>query len=298
MEKIDLLGKKADYIIAIVLAILLASSMTLAAFTGTWFEALAVGLPAFAVPMALIFMVPGRLASRIGVAIAFMVFVAVFVQQTHGVIEAHFTFFTLVAFLLFYRDWKPILVALVVIAVHHFGFFFLQTANTGIYLFINGPDFLTLVIHSSFAVFESALLIYMAIIFRAEITMQEEAAEILSKIAAGDLTVKVQTKAGDTTNLMVALKKMNDTLESVMVETDTLVKAAAVGYLNTRAGVSKFQGDFRKLVLFDREQASIQVSDSHLDFFIRNMVAILAEMRAALVCLQPSALVEVDLSAI
>ncbi|MFJ4322247.1 phage major capsid protein [Streptomyces tricolor] len=56
-------------------------------------------------------------------------------------------------------------------------------------------------------------------------------------------------------------------------------------------------GDFRKAVLWDREQATIQVTDSHLDFFVRNLVAILAEMRAAFGVLQPSAFVEIDLAA-
>jgi HK97 family phage major capsid protein len=56
-------------------------------------------------------------------------------------------------------------------------------------------------------------------------------------------------------------------------------------------------GDFRKCVLWDREQASINVSDSHSDFFIRNLVAILAEMRAAFGCVQPNAIVEIDLTA-
>lgn len=56
-------------------------------------------------------------------------------------------------------------------------------------------------------------------------------------------------------------------------------------------------GDFKYLVLWDREQASIQVSNSHSDFFIRNMVAILAEMRAAFGCLRATAFVEIDLTA-
>lgn len=55
--------------------------------------------------------------------------------------------------------------------------------------------------------------------------------------------------------------------------------------------------DFRQAVLWDREQAAIQVSDSHADFFIRNLVAILAEMRAAFGVLRPKAIVEIDLTA-
>jgi HK97 family phage major capsid protein len=55
--------------------------------------------------------------------------------------------------------------------------------------------------------------------------------------------------------------------------------------------------NWRKAVLWDREQATISVSDSHSDFFIRNMVAILAEMRAAFGVIRPSAFCEVDLDA-
>jgi HK97 family phage major capsid protein len=58
-----------------------------------------------------------------------------------------------------------------------------------------------------------------------------------------------------------------------------------------------YVGDFRKAILWDREQATIQMTDSHLDFFVRNLVAILAEMRAAFGVLQPNAFVEIDLTA-
>src|SRR5699024_5871452 len=56
-----------------------------------------------------------------------------------------------------------------------------------------------------------------------------------------------------------------------------------------------YVGDWSKAVLWDREQASLTVTDSHADFFVRNLVAILAEMRAAFGVLQPSAFVEIAL---
>jgi HK97 family phage major capsid protein len=56
-----------------------------------------------------------------------------------------------------------------------------------------------------------------------------------------------------------------------------------------------FVGDWNYAVLYDREQASIQVTDSHADFFIRNLVAILAELRAAFAILRPPAFVRIDL---
>lgn len=49
-------------------------------------------------------------------------------------------------------------------------------------------------------------------------------------------------------------------------------------------------------VIYDREQASVQATDSHADFFVRNLVAILAEMRAAFAILRPSAFVKITLA--
>lgn len=56
-------------------------------------------------------------------------------------------------------------------------------------------------------------------------------------------------------------------------------------------------GDFTKAILWDREQSTISVTDSHGDFFVRNLVAILAELRAAFGVVQPNAFVEIDLTA-
>lgn len=56
-------------------------------------------------------------------------------------------------------------------------------------------------------------------------------------------------------------------------------------------------GDFSTCVLWDREDINLSVSDSHMDFFTRNLVAILAECRAAFGILKPNALVEIDLTA-
>jgi HK97 family phage major capsid protein len=54
--------------------------------------------------------------------------------------------------------------------------------------------------------------------------------------------------------------------------------------------------DWRLAVLWDREVANILMSDSHADFFVRNMIAILAELRAAFGVLRPAAFVEIDLT--
>ena len=49
--------------------------------------------------------------------------------------------------------------------------------------------------------------------------------------------------------------------------------------------------------LYDREQASIRISEQHSDFFIRNAIVILAEQRLALAVKRPEAFVEVTFDA-
>jgi HK97 family phage major capsid protein len=53
-------------------------------------------------------------------------------------------------------------------------------------------------------------------------------------------------------------------------------------------------GDFRKAVLWDREDVSITVGTADQDF-IRNIVRVLAELRAGFSVIRPAAFVEVDL---
>lgn len=61
------------------------------------------------------------------------------------------------------------------------------------------------------------------------------------------------------------------------------------------AGVA-WVGDWRFGVIWDREQANILMTDSHSDYFIRNILTLLAEMRVALGWLRPAAFVEIDLT--
>ena len=65
----------------------------------------------------------------------------------------------------------------------------------------------------------------------------------------------------------------------------------------TQAAGTGLMGDFSKAVLWDREQTTVTMTDSHSDFFIRNLVAVLAEERLAFGVTRPTAFVSLDLTA-
>lgn len=64
----------------------------------------------------------------------------------------------------------------------------------------------------------------------------------------------------------------------------------------TQTAGSATLGDWAKAVIWDREQSTISMTDSHDDFFVRNLVAILAEERLAFAVIRPSAFVKVALA--
>ena len=65
-----------------------------------------------------------------------------------------------------------------------------------------------------------------------------------------------------------------------IVESETIAAGTAV------------VGDFSKAVLWDREDTTVTFSGSHADFFVRNLVAVLAEERVAFGVTRPAAFVK------
>ncbi|MGK9222063.1 MULTISPECIES: phage major capsid protein [unclassified Microbacterium] len=100
----------------------------------------------------------------------------------------------------------------------------------------------------------------------------------------------------DWERIQLARLAKNPQNEAITAGVPTLHGLPVVESENIAQGVG-LVGDFRKAILWDREQASISITDSHADFFIRNLVAILAEERAAFGVTRPAAFVEIDLTA-
>ena len=178
---------------------LFASSLALAAMQGTWVLAFTVGLGLALASTAAAAVLPTRRTTRVLNAFVFMAFAALLIQQMHGMIEMHFGIFVLLAFLLFYRDWLPLVVAAAVIAVHHVVFYFLQSQDFGVYVFPQKGELAMVFVHAGFVVFEVALLVYMAIRLKRESSDADQVSALASRIGKDgsiDLCVAKTSSAG------------------------------------------------------------------------------------------------------
>ena len=73
-------------------------------------------------------------------------------------------------------------------------------------------------------------------------------AEIARKIAAGNLTIEMDTRGKDSNSIIIAMEKLVAAIKNLVADAGMLGKAAMEGKLATRADASKHQGDFRKIV--------------------------------------------------
>jgi len=129
--------------------------------------------------------------------VLFMTLSAIMIQTQMGRIEMHFHIFGALALLLIYRDWLTIVTAAAVIAVHHLLFTALQLsdaqfAGMPVMLFNYGCSWGITFLHAAFVVFESAFLIYYAIMMKKEeVTGLQLIAAVTQIQKQNDLSVRI-----------------------------------------------------------------------------------------------------------
>jgi methyl-accepting chemotaxis protein len=222
--------------------------------------ALMVGVPALLVPWLIYRMAPGSVASRIAIACALMVFSALTIQQSKGMIESHFGIFTLLAFLLYYRDWRPIVAAAGLIAVHHVAFGYLQAINVGGITLLSGQVHIAVIaMHAAYVVFEAAVLIFMATILKREALESALVAELSGKISEGDFSADPMAVNTTAMPLLNKVSQMQKSLQSTLKDIVGVMTAVAQGHLDRRVTVDA-RGDL--MALKDNINQSIQIQQS------------------------------------
>ena len=72
--------------------------------------------------------------------------------------------------------------------------------------------------------------------------------ELANRMAAGDLSMDIAVKPGDTTSVMSGMKTMQSSVQALVTDAAMLSEAAVAGKLATRADASKHRGDFSRVV--------------------------------------------------
>lgn len=216
---------EADRVMLVTLVFLVLVSLGVAIATGGWLAVLVVGIPAFLVPALLVRIAPATVASRSAIAAAFMIFTALLIHQGKGMIELHFGIFVLLAFLLYYRDWRPIVVGAGVIAVHHLGFYWMQMNNYGVYLIDRVEGIEIIFLHALYVVVEAGVLIYLAMKMRGDALEGAQVAALAAAIGEGDLTSKSDSghSAGKLVNTVRTMRnKLSDSFVQVRNQAESL----------------------------------------------------------------------------
>jgi methyl-accepting chemotaxis protein len=153
--------RRTDRAMLPLLWLLFIVALCLAPQYGRWGAAVTVGAVAAGIPTLLILWRPGSLSTRLAVACGLMVLAALHIHLMSGMTEIHFGIFVLLSVLLAYRDWRTILCAALVIAVHHLSFNFLQQWGYGTICFTE-PSLGMVLLHATYVVVQATALGWLA----------------------------------------------------------------------------------------------------------------------------------------
>ena len=186
--------RKADRIMLALIWLMFLFSLGLAFWHNTLIQALTVGGGTGVVLTALYRVIGGTRVMRCALGAGLMVMAALHINQAHGVIESHFGIFALLAVLTFYRDWLPILVAALTIAVHHVVFHALQHQGVPVFVMEHHGGWTMIFVHAFYVVMETVALLYLAVHSQADAL---ESQEMLEKMLAVTSQFTVESAKGE-----------------------------------------------------------------------------------------------------
>jgi methyl-accepting chemotaxis protein len=259
-EMLDAERRRADRVLSSLLLAFFPLSLLVAAVHDTWVLAIVAGSLLSFGPLLVCRSRPGSLTSRLVVAAAYMGYSVLLIQQTHGKLELHFGIFAALAFLLLYRDWRPVVFGAGVIAVHHIGFWFLQANGAGFWVFPHASNslsgFATVLLHASFVIFETVVLIYIANALEREtrqqallLAAQDDQHAVIGALAEGlrerDLTVDEQAAEADDTAIVALREGIHNVADLVLAiqRTTATVAQASAEMVATSAEAGQASGE-------------------------------------------------------
>ncbi|WP_316151501.1 methyl-accepting chemotaxis protein [Cupriavidus sp. BIC8F] len=234
--------RRADQLMTAMLWVLGLLSLIVGNHYGSTGLTLALGLPMALLGTLMAVTLPARLATRLAMAAMLMLFVALLIHQAHGQVEFHFLVFVSLSLLLAYRDFRVILLAAAVIALHHLSFNFFQQWGWNTICFTD-PSFNMVLFHAAFVIVQTGVLCVIA--WRLE--RDAHSTDELSALAAGIerepgyLTLTTDGTHPDS-DFARAFRKTLDTVRQTLQQvrnTAGTVADAAGNILDTSATVAR-----------------------------------------------------------
>jgi methyl-accepting chemotaxis protein len=250
----------ADKLFLPVLWLLFVFSLGLSQWHDTLVLALLVGLPVALVPTALILLAPGSILTRLSVGAALMLFCALNIHQAHGMVELHFGIFVLLSFLLFYQDWRVIVAAAAVAAVHHLSFNYLQEWGYGVVCFTQHglPIVLT---HAAYVVVEAAVLSYLAIVLQKG---TQSAAE--NSLALQQTLNAMRATVNDVRNGIQTITTASAEIASGNANLSTRTESQAASLVETTGAMEELTATVKRNADNARQANQLVSSASHVAF--------------------------------
>ena len=243
---LDELRVRADRLLLGVAAFLAIASLALAPWHGTWAESVTLGTGTTAFLAFMVWRYPGTTVTRIAMGAAFMILTALMIHQARGMVELHFGAFVLLAFLVYYRDWVPVVAAAGTIAVQHLAFDFMQRAGAPVWVFSQNTGFHIVLVHACYVVFETAVLVLLALRLRREALAIGASPETLSAaadlIARGELDSPVCAHALPAGSVAASMELMRRDWRATVSDTQLALSAMAEGCFDRRVGVEGRSG--------------------------------------------------------
>lgn len=228
-------------------------TVVISSFMGDWLLPVSLSFLIAALPLAMIYQAPDNALTPHVVAAAIQLLTALHIDQTMGLVEMHFEIFALLAFLIYYRDWKVIVTSVSVVAIHHVLFFVLQVNGAGVYIFAEG--YVTvgiLLIHAGFAVAEGSVL---AVIAKRTFNEAETALRIRSAIerivGSKDQINLAETLQGENQQIR-QFNQLVEVMRSSVSETEQLTE-------KVEQQADELAGNIKQLTQM-REQSAQQVN--------------------------------------
>ncbi|MCK7595482.1 methyl-accepting chemotaxis protein [Pseudomarimonas salicorniae] len=250
---LDALRVRADRLLLALCVLALLTGVGIAMGNGTWPTVLLVALPTVIAMGALTRLMPGAALTRMAMAVATMILSAALIHQTRGMLEMHFAIFVLLAALVYYRDWRVLVLAAAVIAVHHALFGWLQLRGVEVWAYPDGYySFGILLIHAAFVVAETAFLVVMARGLEDDATRLGAAGNTLraaaERLAVGDLGPARALGTAPAGSAAWALGAAARSLSERLEEVSLLVEAQAAGDFARRVDASGTEGELAHVI--------------------------------------------------